>query len=121
MFKIIEDLEVTEELQKDFLNLNISLHFLKDRKERFIKYLNEMESFKLVEGFAKVVDRGHKNGLEIHAVTDDGFIWIWNKSKHSLITVICPRVGQLKRLNSNVPTWLIEKTTANREKLKNFI
>lgn len=121
MFKIVEDLKVTEELQESFLNLNISLHFLKDRKKRFIKYFNEMQSFKLVDGFVKVVDRGHKNGLEIHAVTDDGFTWIWNKSKNSLITVICPRVAQLKRLNSNVPTWLIEKATSNREKLKNFI
>ena len=65
----------------------VTEHYI-NRGER-AKHMNY--NIKLVNGF--VVDKHHENGLEIHAIYDDGTIKIFNYRTKKLITVLFGRVG----------------------------
>lgn len=43
------------------------------------------------------VERGHRDGPEIHCITDNGCIVIFNRNTHRLITVLIARPGQIDR------------------------
>lgn len=43
------------------------------------------------------VDKGHPNGSEIHALTEQGVIYIFNKETGKLITCLIARPAQLAR------------------------
>ena len=69
----------------------ISGHYI-NRSER----VKNMDcNIKLVNAF--VVDKHHENGLEIHAIYDDGTIKVFNYRTKKLITVLFGRVGQIVR------------------------
>ena len=64
------------------------------KREKFIKeYLHD--DGHIVDGF--IVDKGHKNGLEVHSITDNGIIIIHNLNSGSLITKLIARPKQIKR------------------------
>lgn len=44
-----------------------------------------------------VVDRGHKNGPEIHKITTTGLVVIYNKRTGIMITILIARPNQIKR------------------------
>lgn len=44
-----------------------------------------------------VVDKGHKNGLERHCVTDTGMIIIYNATSGVLVSKLIARPNQIKR------------------------
>lgn len=49
------------------------------------------------------VDRGHPDGVELHCVTGRGLLFVLNEGKYSrgedsLVTVLFPRVPQVRRL-----------------------
>jgi hypothetical protein len=46
-------------------------------------------------GFA--VDKGHKDGIELHMINDNGIIYVYNIWTRRLITMLGARVGQIKR------------------------
>ena len=90
-------------------NETISGHYRDKRykRERFInKYL--YDDGNIVDGF--IVDRGHKNGAEVHSLTDNGIIIIHNLQSGALITKLIARPQQIKRY--------YERT--NREKPKEY-
>lgn len=43
------------------------------------------------------IDRGHKNGPEIHKITSTGLIVIYNKRTNIMITILIARPNQIKR------------------------
>ena len=51
-----------------------------------------------------LVDKGHKNGQELHVVTNGGMIYIYNfmklfyRQNNALVTVLIARPNQIKRL-----------------------
>ena len=64
------------------------------RREKFInKYLygdgNVIDSF--------VIDKGHKDGLERHDITDTGLIIVYNLESGKLVTKLIARSNQIKR------------------------
>lgn len=74
----------------------VSQHYKNQRykREEFInKHLNG--DGKMVDGF--IVDKGHRNGLEIHSVTENGVILIHNLKSGKLITKLLARENQIKR------------------------
>lgn len=78
------------------------------RRENFIKkYLNGDGC--MIDGF--IVDSGHKNGAEVHSITDNGLIIIHNYSTGQLVTKLIARPEQIKRYYKNVdrepPDWLV--------------
>lgn len=57
-------------------------------------------------GFGHVVDdfvinRGHKDGPEIHSVTDTGIIIIYNKKSGKMVAKLIARPGQVIRYYKN--------------------
>lgn len=44
-----------------------------------------------------VIDRGHKNGPEIHKITSTGLIVIYNKYTGIMVTILIARPNQIKR------------------------
>ena len=82
-------------------SVKMSYHAREDRKARF--ELVDMLDHKPTIDKAFVVDRGHKNGKEIHCVTKKGIIYVLNLRKYlnnynSLVTVMVARPRQITRL-----------------------
>ena len=77
---------------KDSIN---SAHLIEDRASRME---NVDVNATVVDGFVAVVDRGHKNGYEIHALFSDGTIRIYNFTSHRFITILFARPGQASRI-----------------------
>ena len=89
-----------------------SRHYTTDRqaREAIIALIGEGE---MVDRF--VVDRGHRNGPEIHELTTTGIINIYNQRTGKLITKLIARPGQIRRYypNGKAPRNLIEKAVDN--------
>lgn len=71
-----------------------SLHYMKDRERReaLIKMIGYGEIIKTAE-----IDKGHKNGPEIHKVSTTGIVTIYNKNSGKMITKLIARPNQIKR------------------------
>lgn len=80
-------------------------------------------NIKLVNAF--VVDKHHENGLEIHAIHDDGTIKIFNYRTKKLITVLFGRVGQIVRyyqeLGIPLPYAVLCVADKNRQQGRNLL
>lgn len=73
-----------------------------DRDERRNRALSHIQQTTRIE-HCFLIDKGHKDGKEIHCVTNDGIIFILNQHKYesnvpSLITYFLARPNQVKRL-----------------------
>ncbi len=71
-----------------------SIHYLNDRKNR--ENIIKMIGFGHIISYIEI-DKGHKNGPEIHLLSDTGIITIFNKRTQKLITRLIARPGQVKR------------------------
>ena len=77
-----------------------SKHYSKKRnaRERFInKHINGDGN--VIDSFE--VDRHHKDGKEIHSITDTGLIIIYNKNTGKLVTKLIARPQQIIRYYKN--------------------
>lgn len=70
------------------------------------------ESAKVVK--IAVVNKGHKNGNEIHIVYNNGVVKIYNANSRKFITVLIARVPQIER-------YKIKITKTMRNKIKSHI
>ena len=70
------------------------------------------ESAKVIK--IAVVDKGHKNGNEIHLVYNNGIVKVYNARTRKFITVLIARVPQIERYN-------IKVTKTMRNKVKSHI
>lgn len=91
----------------------ISRHYEIDRQKR-----NEIVHT-IGEGTPVVefkVDRGHKNGPELHVITNTGLIKIYNFRTHKLVTVLIARPNQIRRLYApnEAPQYLIDIAREHR-------
>lgn len=98
-------------LIKDILSACHTLHMDAERKER-IDLAVKLNQYILDGKQAEVdavflIDKGHKDGKELHCVTKRGIIFILNESKYikhenSFITALIARPNQVKRLYNDV-------------------
>ena len=65
------------------------------------------ESAKVVK--IAVVNKGHKNGDEIHLVYNNGIVKIYNANSRKFITVLIARVPQIERYNIKVTKTMRKK------------
>ena len=70
------------------------------------------ESAKVVK--IAVVNKGHKNGNEIHLVYNNGVVKIYNQNTRKFITVLIARVPQIER-------YKVKITKTMRNKIKSHI
>lgn len=59
-----------------------------------------------------VVDKGHRNGYEVHVLKDNRLIYIYNENSRKLITVLYARDAQISRYFKNTPWHLFDKYQA---------
>lgn len=74
----------------------VSKHYKNKRysRERIInRYING--DGRMIDGF--VVDRNHKDGLEVHSITENGIILIHNLSSGKLVSKLIARPRQIIR------------------------
>ena len=79
------------------------------KREKFInRHLNG--DGKVIDSF--IVDKGHKDGLERHDITDTGLIIVYNLESQKLVTKLIARPQQIKRYYSDTgrepPRWLLD-------------
>jgi hypothetical protein len=74
----------------------VSNHYKNQRykREKFIRKCCNGDG-KIIDEF--IVDKGHKNGLERHCVTDTGMIIIYNATSGVLVSKLIARPNQIKR------------------------
>ena len=73
----------------------------------------------IIEESAKVVkialvDKGHKNGKEVHLVYNNGIVKVYNERTRKFITVLIARVPQIER-------YKVKITKTMRNKIKSHI
>lgn len=56
-----------------------------------------------------VVNKGHKNGNEIHIVYNNGVVKVYNERTRKFITVLIARVPQIERYNVKVTKAMRKK------------
>ena len=76
-----------------------SEHYNQDRDWREYLISTVIGEGNIVDSF--VVDKGHRNGPEIHSVTDTGIIIIYNKKSGKMVTKLIARPGQVIRYYKN--------------------
>ena len=71
-----------------------SKHYTTDRKRReeIIQMIGEGSEIKRV-----VLDKGHRNGAEIHVISSTGIVTIYNQRTKKLITKLIARPGQIRK------------------------
>lgn len=85
-----------------------SRHWERDRKARD-QVINEIGIGVVIK--TVVVDKGHKNGPEIHEITSTGIIVIYNQRTHKMITKLIATPNQIRRYyreDEIVPNGLIQ-------------
>ena len=75
------------------------------------RLINE-ESAKVIK--IAIVNKGHKNGEEIHVIYNNGIIKVYNANTHKYITILIAREAQIERYN-------IKLTKTMRNKIKKHI
>ena len=75
--------------------------------------------------FSAELDRGHKNGSEIHVVTDTAIIKIYNARTRKHVTDLIARPNQIKRVynakGQYAPRWLLEIAYENQNRGFNLV
>lgn len=127
-FDVLADMSYQQTLE--FLNRNKNnetLH-ITERFKRYESYCYKDYDAKPVKGFCKIVDRGHKNGPEVHILFSDCTIRIYNFSTGKLITILIARKGQAKRLinkkiykNGKIPYKYYKIIRENQANGRNYL
>ena len=68
-----------------------------------------------------VVNKGHKNGNEIHIIYNNGIIKVYNERTHKFITVLIARVPQIERYKIKVTKTMKKKISLHIAKGYNNI
>ena len=78
------------------------------RLER-LSYLKEISNENIISSF--LVDTNHPDGKEIHCITKDAGIYIFNARTNRLVTTLIARPGQIRRyynaLNLRIPKHVL--------------
>jgi hypothetical protein len=90
------------------------------RREIIEKYIGWGEDI-----FSAEIDRKHKNGTEIHVVTDSGIIKIYNARTRMHVTDLIARPNQIIRVyrarGQYAPNWLLDIAYENQNRGFNLV
>ena len=107
MFRMIKTID-------SFAPSNKATEHTKERQKR-LALANQLiisESAKVIQN--TICDTGHKNGLEVHVVYNNGVVFVYNMKTRKLITVLIARAPQIERYN-------IVVTKTMKQKIKSHI
>ncbi len=77
------------------------------------------ESAKVVK--IAVVNKGHKNGNEIHLVYNNGIVKVYNEHTRKFITVLIARVPQIERYKIKITKTMRKKINLHIKQGYNYI
>lgn len=87
-----------------------TIHFLLDNKERFDLIDNVIGRGHIIDTFHW--DKGHRNGAELHYITDTGIIIIRNEKTLKYVTMLIARPQQIRRYyqanNKPIPQHIVD-------------
>lgn len=91
--------------------MKATIHFVADRQNRAVILEKLKAPILSVNGKLCIftVDKGHKNGAEIHVITENGIINIYNQHSKKYVTGLIARPGQLQRYGVIIPESVLEK------------
>lgn len=78
----------------------VSKHYIKIRNKREKLIRKYITDGNIIDEF--IIDKGHKDGKEIHSITDTGLIIIHNQKSGKLITKLIARPKQIMRYYVNI-------------------
>ncbi len=104
----------------NFTTCGNTLHVVKRSQRLQIaqRLINE-ENAKVVK--IAIVDKGHKDGNEIHVIYNNGIIKEYNANTHKFITVLIARVPQVTRYQIKVTKTMCKKIESHVAKGYNNI
>lgn len=113
MFRMIKNID-------SFAPSNETKH-TKERQKRIAlaKQLIAFESAKVIQ--YTICDTGHKNGLEVHVVYNNGIVFVYNMKTRKLITVLIARIPQIERYNVTITKTMKQKVKSHIEQGYNNI
>lgn len=93
--------------------MKMTIHFSADRKNRAVILEKLKAPILSVNGklCIFIVDKGHKDGKEIHVITENGIIHIYNQHSKRYITGLIARPAQLMRYGVSIPDNVIKKAS----------
>lgn len=105
MFKLVKNLE-------SFEPSNATKH-TQERQKRLTlaRQLIVSESAKVLQ--YSICDTGHENGLEVHAIYNNGIVFIYNMKSHKLVTVLIARLFQIERYGVATTKTMRKKINAH--------
>lgn len=104
----------------NFITCGNTSHVInRSKRMQIINNLITCEHAKIVT--YAIVNTGHKNGLEIHAVYNNGVILIYNQNTGRLITGLIARIPQIERYQIKITKAMIKKVNAHINKGYNHI
>jgi len=75
-----------------------SKHYTRDRQQREA-IINQIGTGNVIKEV--VIDRGHRNGPEVHKITDTALILVYNQRTGILVTKLIARPAQILRYYSD--------------------
>lgn len=104
----------------NFTTCGNTLHVVKRSKRLQIaqRLINE-ESAKVIK--IAIVNKGHKNGNEIHIIYNNGIVKVYNANTHKFITVLIARIPQIERYQIKTTKTMRKKISAHVEQGYNNI
>lgn len=115
MFTLIRELE-----SFDMVNTTISKHIHERSKRMEIIYnLINNEHGKICKIW--IVDTGHRDGLEVHVIYNNGVCLIYNHETKKLITGLILRFNQVKRYNVTITKCMSKKVKKHVQNNYNHI
>lgn len=113
MFQIIKQIN-------DFKSINNTSHIMKRSKRLQIANMLLVSEKASLIGYY-VVNKNHDNGLEVHAVYNNGIVKIYNYSTSKFITCLICREAQVKRYDIKLTSTMKKKIKAHVSKGYNQI
>ena len=104
----------------NFKSLDATNHITKRSKRvQIANMLLLTESASLIGYY--VIDTGHENGLEVHAVYNNGIVKVYNANSHKFITVLIAREAQIARYQIRITKTMHKKIKSHIEQGYNQI
>lgn len=107
MFEVLRELNITENEVREMVS-NTTIH-ARERQNRFDKV--DFENLEVFRSFE--VNTGHKNGTEIHVITWDADILIFNSKTKKAVTVLKARPHQVIRYCERFGIWVPDSILEN--------
>lgn len=104
--------------------MTISAHYKNERENRK-QIIEEIGSAPILSIDGKLcvfkVDKGHRDGPEIHVITENAIIHIYNQYTRKYITSLIARPQQLLRYGVDIPSEILKKAHEHMRKGYNEI